>query len=282
MPIQFMRKLISPVSSCRHKLFFITILLMSGLSGSVRGTEVAQEVHPVQQLTAKYQIKASFFPLPVEAEIIVAQIEPDIYEARIKFESRFLKVQQSERARIQNCEVQLLAIESAGRRSGAGVWDETVEVVWPEQVIHYHYDKNKQVSYQSEYPPTGFATLFAHQFLSLNKNEQEKKLVYTQSKNGIPFSYQLLSREEEVKTRLSLEKIKTRHFIVLRGKNDEHPPSIWYALEEQGAFPVKMAIKLGVFNIEANLKEISGAGDNVNVPDFFVPWGCPSPSLLLL
>lgn len=283
MRIRFMSKLSFEVSFCGHKCYVLSfpVFFFFFFLSPVYSSESVKPEVVLQELTAKYQIKASFFPLPVDAEIIVEQLAPDIYEARIHLESRFLKVKQRERARIQNCEVQLLAIDSIGSRSNADDWNERVEVLWPEQVINYFYDEGKQVSYQSGHPPTGFATLFAHQFLSIHKNETEKKLLYTQSKKGVIFSYELLNRTDEIKNKLTRKKIKAQHFVVLRGgARDDHPPAIWYAFEEQGAFPVKLAIKIGVFTIEANLKQVkSGDLKNVNVQDFFSRWGCSRASI---
>jgi hypothetical protein len=281
MPIQFMRKLIFQVSSCGHKQYGVIFFFLVSYFGTAHSSENIKPQIPLQELTAKYQIKASFFPLPVDAEIIVAQLEPHVYEARIQLDSRFLKVKQSERARIQNCEVQLLAIESTGSRSNADDWNERVEVFWPEQRVNYHYDNDQQVSYRAEYSPTGFATLFAHQFVSMQKGDSEKTLLYTQSKKGVIFSYRLMSRSDEIKSKLTRKKIQAQHFAVLRGgSKDEHPPGIWYVVEEQGAFPVKLAIKIGVFTIEANLKEISSSTlEQTDAKAFFALWGCGSSDI---
>src|SRR5690606_16540440 len=64
-------------------------------------------------------------------------------------------------------------------------WDETVTLSWPEKRVNYH-DKADGVSseYLAQYPPSGFASFFAHQYIALKKNRAHSTLLYTQSSKG--------------------------------------------------------------------------------------------------
>jgi len=207
-----------------------------------------------QKIHANYHVKASFFALPITAKITVAKIEPQIYQANIKLSSPFFKVDQKETAKIHECKIQLLEISSKGSRLGAIDCDEKISLSWPDKRVSYRDGENKPHHYVAPFEPTGFTSLFAHQFISLAQNDviasKQKALTYTQSSRGWRMDYVNVGLDKGVKNRFFDNEVQATRFIVTREDlSQEDAPSIWYKPEKLGALPLKMTMKLGVFRV---------------------------------
>jgi len=249
----------------------------------------------VHEIRANYQLKASFFSLPITVKIGVKKINQEIYQASINLNSPFLKVEQKETARIKQCSIELLEIKSKGSRVGAQDWDESVSVSWPQKLVSYQDGKNNNHEYLALSEPTGFASLFAHQFVFLRSlseqsqsktfehessmqessqsNSMSKTLIYTQSVSGWPVIFEVKERAETTKNKffghpVPADKIE----ISLAGNEEEDLPTVWYYPEKLGAFPLKMAMRLGVLKIDTNLKTINANSNQIL--QFFDEWGC--------
>lgn len=272
--LMFLDKFFKPFNLC--SLFFLFTL--------TEWVQANESSDPVQEIRANYQLKASFFALPITAKISVKKLKPEIYQASINVSSPFIKVDQKETARIKQCSIELLEITSTGKRMGADDWDESVSVSWPQKAVTYQDAKKKRHEYLAVHEPTGFTSLFAHQFIFLGNmfaqnqinqpsNFKSKTLIYTQSSNGIAMSFEAKGRMETIKNKFFEQPVHADKFVISHESiGNEDLPSIWYFPEKLGAFPLKMAMKLGVFKIETNLKTIDA--DSKQILQFFDEWGC--------
>jgi len=239
------------------------------------GGEIPHEAQ--QRFEADYQVKTSFFPLPIRAVIVVERVEPDIYLASVKVKSPFFKVDQIEKARIVDCNVQLLEVESEGDRVGAKPWKEHVIVDWPERVVNYRFQdmggKENVYEYQVSEIPTGFVSFFAQQYVALSSGKENVSLVYTQSEKGWLLESRYKGVDKDVSNKFYKDEVNAHRFLVPRRNMDEKDmPNIWYKPGDLGSFPLKMAMKLGVFRLEVKLKEIDG--DKEEIQRFFRAWNC--------
>lgn len=270
---------IKSIKFFNYGYFFICVLICQPLA--VESNEEPQNLTALKSeialksIHANYQVKASFFALPITAKITVEKIAPEIYQASIKLNSPFFKVDQKETARIQQCQVELQHITSQGSRMGSEDWNENITITWPKKQVTYQNGEKKAYSYYAHYAPTGFTSLFAHQFASLARQTQQKHkvLTYTQSSSGWRMDYINRGRAEAIKSKFYDEPVHADKFVIPRDDVDQEDfPSIWYKPETLGAFPLKMAMKLGVFRIETNLKKIDTNSEDLNA--FFKEWGC--------
>lgn len=251
-------------------LLFVFAVAISQIS-------LANQPEPSQdqrkKITAEYQVKASFFALPIKARISVERLEQDIYVASVKLKSPFFKVVQSEKARIQQCSLELLSIDSLGDRVGAKSWDEHVEVKWPEKLVSYQDEGEQFPEYQAEFLPTGFVSIFAHQYMSYHSQKNQQSLSYTQSKKGWRIDYRNEGLEKSLSNKFYKDSVDAIRFIIPREdmKTDDLP-SIWYVPEKLGSFPLRMSMKLGVFHIDVQLKSLNA--NEQEVSSFFQDWNC--------
>ncbi len=252
---------------------FLCFVMSFFLISEVSAADQESSRDDLKKITAEYQVKASFFALPIKAKISVERLEEGIYVASVKLKSPFFKVVQSEKARIQQCSLELLSIDSMGNRLGDKPWDEHVEIKWPEKVVSYQDEGEHFPEYQAEFLPTGFVSIFAHQYISFNKQKNQQALTYTQSKKGWRIDYQTLDAGNRITSKFFDEPVQTIRFIIPReGMKTDDMPSVWYAPEHLGSFPLLMSMKLGVFHIDVKLKSLSA--DEQEITRFFDDWSC--------
>ncbi len=234
---------------------------------------VPPAVSAPELIEADYRVKASFFALPLKAKITIRKLEQHNYSAEILLKSPFFKVDQKESARIQQCSVELLSLTSQGSRIGSDDWNETVEVSWPTRRVTYTYDEGKQKSYRARYAPTGFTSFFAHQYTSLFQEHKNKTLIYTQATQGWETGYEYKGIEPALAHSFFKQAVAAERFITPREEMEEQDmPTVWYATEHLASIPLKMSMKLGMFRVEVNLKEVSASTEQIQA--FFSDWGC--------
>src|SRR5690606_10854172 len=147
-------------------------------------------------------------------------------------------------ARIKNCQVELLTIRSEGSRMNSDDWDEWIQITWPDRLVTYQDGQKKQFAYKAEFTPTGFTSLFAHQFAALAEQQTKpvpKALTYTLSSRGWRMDFIHEGRTENLKNKLFDKDVSADKFVIPRqGMSGEDVPSIWYKTEALGSFPLKM------------------------------------------
>ncbi len=224
-------------------------------------------------ISADYQIKASFFALPMNSKIKLERLGENVFQASVKLRSPFFDLDQKEKALIKNCSVQLQEVESKGSRVGAKEWDELAKIEWPSRKVDYYRHGELHTSYQAEHEPSGFTSLFAHQYTSIKKKEAHKVVSYAQSSKGWRSDYLYKGKDKNVKSKYYRKKRDAERLVTPRPEMEEKDmPTVWYTPETLGAFPLKMTMKLGVFKIEAQLKKINA--DQDEILQFFKEWEC--------
>lgn len=234
---------------------------------------LAETEQNAQKITANYQVKAGFFPLPIKARISVEQIDHERYQASIVIKSPVFKVNQQEIARIRACNVELLEVRSKGDRIGADSWDEQIRITWPSKEVHYQDGEKLKQSYTASHTPTGFVSFFAHQYSALHKKQKQNTLLYTQSAKGWPTGFIYKGLDASVDNLYFRKGVDAYRFVTPRkGMDEADMPTVWYVPDKLGAFPVHMSMKLGVFRVEVKLKDISASPEQIK--DLFAGWQC--------
>jgi hypothetical protein len=273
------KKLISRISLAICLSIISLIAFSVNADGTINAKSkklVLEEKKIPEVINAHYQVKASFFALPIKAKISVKKLEQNKYQASINLKSPFFKVSQTEVARIQSCQLKLLSVHSTGGRIGASDWDEKVNISWPSRMVSYVDGNNKTTKYKSTKEPTGFTTIYAHQYLAINKHIDYLRLMYVQSKKGWQMDHKYRGVDTNVQNRFFDKNVEAHRFINPRGDLQESDmPTVWFTPDALGAFPLKMAMKLGVFRVEVNLKKLDASQEEVQ--NFFHEWGCAAP-----
>lgn len=230
----------------------------------------------VQKITANYQVKAGFFPLPIQARIAVEQIDHERYQASIVIKSPVFKVDQQEVAQIRACKIELLEVRSEGDRVGVDSWNEQIHITWPTQEVHYQNGEYLKQSYAASHTPTGFVSFFAHQYSALLRKQQKRiTLLYIQSAKAWPTSFIFKGKDASVENAYFREARDAYRFVTPRKDMDEADmPTVWYVPDTLAAFPLRMSMKLGVFRVEVKLKEISASPEQIKA--LFAGWQCGS------
>lgn len=227
----------------------------------------------LKSIEARYKLKASILMLPIYAKIKVEKLSDGVYQASLSSDGRLITILQTEQAKIQSCNVDFQGLQSKGNRIQSKSWDESVEVDREKKMVSYRHSKKTQLSqYPIQKTLTGFATVFAHQFVSLKKGELKKELHYTQSKKPSLLVYEIAQEKEKVRTRLFGRSEKA---LKVSFTNKNNAPDIWYLPESLGAFPLKMQVKLAkVLKVDINLVDLDAEEEDVLA--FFDEWGCGS------
>ena len=249
------------------------VLSMAATANNEKETD--QETSPTKdnktKLSAVYQIKATLVKLPITLQIDIEKEADHLYQATISTESRIIKINQTERARIENCKASLLSINSSGKKSGDEPWNENIEVDYDRGIATYWYNnKNKSIEHKLEKQPTGIGTLFAYQYIMLKQGEPKKTFQYTQTKEPVFLNFQALSEKEKIKSKFLKEKVNANKIVMTERKE---MPEGWFLPDRLGAFPLKVYYKVNTFiRISAELKSISAS--EAEIFEFFEGWSC--------